>query len=72
MPTIIPKESITQQHDEHWTKQPAQGFAGVSFDDISSVYGPYFPYEAHSGAHGSLVGMPAPSITRGRHYTAEL
>ena len=74
--TIIPKERITQQHDEmnvHWTKQPAQRVADVSFDYCSSVYGPYFPYEDElSGARGCVAGMPAPSITRSRHYIAQL
>ena len=55
MPNTIQQESITQQHDEHWTKQPAQGFADVSCDVISAVYGPYFPYEDElSGAHWGL------------------
>ena len=70
IPTIIQQEIITQQHDEmnaHWTKQPAQRVADVSFDVISAVYGPYFPYEDElSGAHQGLAGLPAPSITRVR------
>ena len=79
--TIIPKESITQQHGEmnvnqqyvHWTKQPAQRVADVSLKVALSAHGPYFLYEDElSGARWSVVGMPAPSITRCRHYIAQM
>ena len=78
--TIIPKERITQQHDEmnvnhdeHWTKRPAQRVADVSLKVALSAYGHYFPYGNElSGARWSVVGMPAPSITRSRHYNAQM
>ena len=73
--TIIPKERITQQHDEmnvHWTKQPAQRVADVSLRVALSAHGPYFLYEDElSRARWSVVGMPAPSITRS-HYIAQM
>ena len=72
---IIQQESITQQHDEmnvHWTKQPAQRVADVSLRVALSAHGPYFLYEDElSGARWSVVGMPAPSITRS-HYIAQM
>ena len=72
---IIQKERITQQHDEmnvRWTKQPAQRVADVSLRVALSAHGPYFLYEDElSGARWSVVGRPAPSITRS-HYIAQM
>ena len=73
MPTIIQQESITHQPGEmniHWTKQPSQLVSEVSLSDIWSAHGPYFLYEDElSAALCSMVGMPAPSLTRARRMT---
>lgn len=57
------------QHDFHWTKQPAQRVADVPFDVTTSAYGQHFYYEDELlNAVETMSGMPAPSITRRRHY----
>ena len=64
----IPMTPIIQ-HDVHWTKQPAQRVADVPFGVITSAYGPHFYYvDELLKAVETMSGMPAPSITRRRHY----